>query len=323
MPSVFVSRNIPSGPLERLKEHCDVSQFQANVPIDRQGLLAGVRGVEGLLCLLTDRVDGEIMDASPNLRIISNCAAGVDNIDVKAATERGIAVTNTPTALTETTADLTWAILLDAARNVSEGDRLVREGKFKGWDLMLLRGVEVYGKTLGIVGAGRIGSAVARRAKGFDMRILYHNRHRNQKLEEDTGAELTSLDELLTTSDIVTVHTPHTPETERMFGAREFALMKNSAIFVNVGRGKCHDEKALYEALRDGTIRGAALDVYEEEPEVYGPLKGMENVVLSPHLGSATDAARLQMAEMAVDNMLDALAGRRPKHVVNPEAFDR
>ena len=320
MSRVYVTRLLPPKAVERLSD-VDAVFFQEDRPIDRSSLLEGVKDAEGLICILTDTIDEDVMDAASGLRVISCCAAGVDKIDVDAATRRGILVTNTPDALTETTADLAWTLLLDAARRVSEGDRYIRQGRFVGWGPLLLNGVDVYGKTLGIVGAGRIGGAVARRATAFHMNILYHNRNRNRILEEDTGAVYVSFEELLERSDFVSLHTPLTPGTKNMFGENEFSMMKRSAVFINTARGGCHDEVALVEALRNGVIRAAGLDVFHEEPKVHPGLLELENVVLCPHLGSASEETRRRMALDAVVNLLDALNDRRPRYVVNPEVL--
>lgn len=319
---VLVTRRIPDAGLDILRDHAELDIFEGDYPIPREELIRRIRGKDGLLCLLSDRIDVEIMDAAgPQLKVISNYAAGYNNIDVKAATERGIAVTNTPGALREATADLTWALLLSAARRIVEGDRYMRAGKFVGWGPKLLLGHDVWGKTIGIVGMGDIGGAVARRARGFNMRILYHNRRRNEVLEKELGAEYRALDDLLREADFITLHVPLTPETHHLIGRRELEMMKSTAVLINVARGEVVDEKALVEALRSGKIAAAGLDVYENEPEMSPGLAELENVVLTPHIGSATHTSRDTMARMAASNLLRALNGEKPVNLVNPEVW--
>jgi glyoxylate reductase len=278
----------------------------------RGSLLQAARRSDALVTLLTDRVDRSILEAGKGLRIVANVAVGVDNIDVATATRLGILVTNTPGVLTEATADLTWALILAVARRVVEGDALVRTGRFRGWDFDLLRGMELRGKTLGIVGAGRIGRAAARRARGFGMKVLSHSRSKGVGLRT-----------LLKNSDVVSLHVPLTPSTRHLIGAAELRLMKSTAILINTARGPIVDEKALIDALRRRRIAGAGLDVYGREPAVPAALRRLANVVLLPHLGSATVETRRRMLDMAVANVKAALAGRRPPSLVNPEAWNR
>jgi len=273
-------------------------------------LLQAARSSEALITLLTDRVDRSVLEAGKRLRIVANVAVGVDNIDVAAATKLGILVTNTPGVLTESTADLTWALILAVARRVVEGDTFLRAGRFKGWDFDLMRGLELQGKTLGIVGAGRIGKAVARRARGFGMKVLLHSRSGTIPLRR-----------LLKASDVVSIHVPLSKATHHLIGASELRLMKSTAVLINTSRGPVVDEKALAGALRRRRIAGAGLDVYEREPKVYPELLKQKNVVLLPHLGSATDDTRRAMLEMAVKNVKAALGGKRPPNLVNPEAW--
>ncbi len=325
MSEVFISRRIFSEAKEKLRENgIDFEINDTGEVLKKEALISGVRGKDGLLPLLNDEVDAEVLDASPELKIVANLAVGYDNIDVEAATERGIMVTNTPGVLTETTADLTFGLLLAAARRIPEADRYVREESWQGWELMQpQQGVDVYGKTLGIVGMGRIGTAVARRAgDGFDMDILYYSRTRKEDVEAELGAEFVGLDELLEKSHYVSLHTPLTEETEGMISSREFSRMKDDAVLVNVARGPVVDEGALVEALRSGEIRGAGLDVFEAEPEVHPGLKEMtESVVLTPHIGSASRETRLKIAKMGVKNVLAGLAGDEPPNLVNPEVL--
>lgn len=320
-PRVFVTRKIPQAGLDMLKEHCEITVNPHNRVLTKAELMDGVRTADGLLCLLTDEITSEIMDVNPNLKVIGNYAVGYNNIDVEAATKRGIQVTNTPGVLTDTTADLAWALIMAVGRRVVEGDTFTREGRFSGWDPMLLLGTDITGKTLGIIGMGRIGQAVARRAMGFDMRIVYHDVTRVSAAEEEYQAGFVGLDELLRQSDFVTIHAPLTDETRHMIGRRELGLMKKTAYLINSARGPLVDERALVEALREGIIAGAGLDVYEDEPELAPGLAELPNTVLLPHLGSATLETRTKMAEMAAANLLAALAGKRPSHIVNPEVL--
>lgn len=318
---IFVTRKIPQPGLDMLKEHYEVIVNPHNRVLSKDELLDGVRTADGLLCLLTDDITAEVMDINPNLKIISNYAVGYNNIDVEAATKRGIQVTNTPGVLTDTTADLAWALIMAVGRRVVEGDVFTREGRFEGWDPMLLLGTDITGKTLGIIGMGRIGQAVARRAMGFDMRILYHDMAPVPVAEEEYQAEFVALDELLRQSDFVTIHAPLTDETRHMIGRRELSVMKKMAYLVNTARGPLVDEEALVEALRDGIIAGAGLDVYENEPRLASGLAELPNTVILPHLGSATLETRTKMATMAAANLVAALEGKRPPHIVNPEVL--
>jgi glyoxylate reductase len=276
---------------------------------------------DALLTMLSDRIDAEVLDAGRRLRVVANMAVGYDNIDVPAATERGILVTNTPGVLTETTADLAWALLLAAARRVAEGDRLTRTGGWKAWHPSFLLGRDVHGATLGIVGLGQIGLAVARRARGFDMRLLYHSRTRRPEAEAELGLEFVELEQLLKESDFVSLHVFLSPQTRHLIGERELALMKPTAILVNTTRGPVVDQRALYRALKDRRIAAAGLDVAEEEPiPLDDPLLTLDNVTITPHVGSASVATRGKMAAMAVENVLAALRGEQPPNCVNPEA---
>lgn len=316
---IFITRNIPAIGIDLLKEQFDLEIYPGRQPISREELKATISHVSGILCLVTDRIDAEIMDAAPRLKIISNHAVGYDNVDVAEATRRGIAVTNTPGVLTEATADLAWALLLAAARKIVPGDRLMRSGTFTGWDPLLLRGAELYGKTLGIIGAGRIGSAVARRSAGWRMKILYFNRSRRKKLESELGAVKVSLPELLGRADFISVHLPLSGETRHFLGEAEFRLMKPTAILINTARGPIVDEKALTKALQEKEIAAAGLDVFENEPQMAAGLDKLDNVVLLPHLGSATVETRNKMAEMAAQNLIRFFAGKENIYLVNPE----
>ena len=317
-PRIFITRKIPKAGFKILDDAgIDYDVFpHSETPPTKEEIIEGVRECDGLISLLTDPIDGDVLRASDRLKAVCQYAVGYNNIDLEEAKRLGITVTNTPKVLTETTADLAWALMLAAARRIVESDRYMREGKFKGWAPLLHPGEDVHGKILGIVGAGRIGSAVGRRAKGFDMRIIYHNRHPNPEFERETGARIVDIDTLLREADFISVHTPLTPETEHMFGEREFRLMKKSAVFVNTGRGKCVDEKALIRALKTGEIRAAGLDVFENEPALTPGLSELVNVVLAAHIGSASRETRAKMAEIAAGDMVSILNGRKPVHRV-------
>jgi glyoxylate reductase len=278
-----------------------------------------VPGCQGILCLLSDRIDREVLAAAgKELRVISNYAVGYNNIDIEDATKRGILVCNTPGVLTEATADLTWALLLAAARRITEGDRMVRQGGFKGWEPELLLGVELYNKTLGIAGMGRIGLAVGRRAIGFGMSIIYTDEKKSKPAEKELGAKMVDKETLLKSSDFLSLHLPLTERTRHYIGEQELAMMKPSAILINAARGPIVDEAALVSGLRQKRIAAAGLDVYENEPELEPGLAELDNVVLAPHLGSASSETRTRMAQMAVQNILDALQGKLPENCVNP-----
>ncbi len=315
-PQVLVTRRIPQAGMKILEEGAIVDVNELDAPMPREELLRRIRGKDGVLCMLSDRMDGEVMNAGAGLKAISTYAVGYNNIDVREAARRGILVTNTPGVLREATADLAWSLLMAVARKIPQSDRFVREGRFAGWGPELFLGHEVHGRTLGIVGLGDIGSAVARRARGFDMKVLYHNRTANPRARE-IGAELVPLDDLLRRSDFVSLHVPSTPQTRHLIGPRELGLMKNTAIIVNAARGEIIDEAALVIALREGRIAGAGLDVYEGEPLLSPGLADLDNVVLTPHTGSGTYAARDRMAIMAAGNLLTALRGERPPNLVD------
>ncbi len=315
-PGVLLTRRIPPAVMHRLEEACAVDRHDAESAIPRHELLDRVRGKQALLCLLTDRVDAEVLDAGSDLKIVANIAVGFDNVDVAAARRRGLVVTNTPDVLTEATAEFTWALTLAVTRRVSEGERLLRRGGWKGWALDFMLGMELRGKQLGIVGLGRIGAAVAMRAPAFGMRVAACSLD-GAEPPWPAGAvpppvETMALQDLLGTSDVVTLHVPLTPSTRRLIDHRALSRMKRSAFLVNTSRGPVVDEAALAAALREGRIAGAALDVYEQEPRVHQDLAGLENVVLAPHLGSATTETRTAMAALAVDNVLAVLGGRPP-----------
>jgi glyoxylate reductase len=315
---VLVTRRIPDSGLKILAETCDLDIFEGEAPISRDVLLKRIKGKDGLLCLLSDKIDKEIVAAGGrSLKVISNYAVGYNNIDVEEATKSGVLVTNTPGVLTDATADLTWALLLACARRIPKSDSLVRDGRFVGWSPTLLLGREVYGKTLGIIGMGEIGAAVARRAKGFGMKTIYHNRKRDPEAEKELGAMYVSVDDLLKNSDYVSLHVSLTPETRHLIGEKELAMMKPTAILLNASRGEVIDEKALIKALKEGRIDSAGLDVYEKEPRLSPGLAELDNVVLTPHTGSATYESRDRMAVMAAENLVAGLRGERPPNLVN------
>lgn len=324
MPKAFVTRRIPEPGLAILRRAAEVKVWEEELPPPREVLLKEVEDCDALVPLLTDRVDGELLDRAPHLKVVANYAVGYDNIDVPACTARGVLVTNTPGVLTETTADLAFALILAAGRRLVEADKFLRAGKWRTWGPTLLLGQDVYGATLGLVGLGRIGSAVARRACGFNMKVLYYSRHRQEELEQELGVEHVSFDELLRRSDFVSIHVPLSAETRHLFNADAFARMKPTAVLVNTARGPIVDEAALYAALKTGRIAAAGLDVMDPEPpRPDNPLLTLDNVILLPHIGSASVATRARMATMAAENAAAALRGELPPNLVNREAWDR
>lgn len=314
---VLVTREIPEAGLEPL-EGLDVTVL-SELPPGRDELLEAARGVDGVLSTLTEQIDaGFINAAGDRLKVIANMAVGYDNVDLKAANERGIIVTNTPEVLNETTADTAFMLMLAAARRLGEGERIVRSGRWEAWGPKMLLGPDVWGKRLGVLGFGRIGRAVARRAKGFGMEICYWSRSRKEEAEEELGARYLELDELFKTCDFFSIHTPLTEETTHLIGAEELRKMKPKAVLVNTSRGPVVNEDALAEALEDERIFAAGLDVYEEEPKVHPKLLELENVVLAPHIGSASIETRNKMAVSAGEDLRAALRGEQPKNPVNP-----
>lgn len=323
---VFVSQPIFPEALELLiAASLELDLNNESKPLSKNALSKRIQNAKGLICLLTDTVDAELLKTAPKLHVISNVAVGYNNIDVKAATEQGVLITNTPDVLDNATADLTFALLLAAARRIPEAERYLRRGSFGGWELFQPHlGLELSGKTLGLVGLGRIGQAVARRARGFDMEIVYHKRKPAEAaIEAALGARYLSFDELLRQSDFISIHTPLTAETKHLFSAEQFLQMKTNAILINTARGPVIDEAALAQALKRGVIRGAALDVFENEPEIHPALlKLEEHTVLVPHIGSATYETRVKMSLLAAQNMVAALNGQKPPNLVNPEAWE-
>jgi glyoxylate reductase len=317
-PKVLVTRRFLPEALAYLREHARVEGGAAARGLTREKLKEKINDKEGLLCLLVDEIDRSVMDSAPCLKIIANCAVGFDNIDLDYARKKGILVTNTPGVLTETTADLTWGLILATARKIPQSDRFTKNKRFKGWELDLFLGKEVGGKRLGIIGMGRIGKAVALRAQAFRMEMVYFDPHRlTPEEEERLKAAYLPLDDLLATSDIVSIHASLSPATVHLLSAEKLRLMKREAILVNVARGPIVDEEALAEALANRELWGAGLDVYEKEPEIQSKLLGLDNVVLLPHIGSATYETRLKMAMTAARNLIQGLAGERPDNLVS------
>ena len=323
-PLILVSRALPEEAIRLARSRAEVDLHAGDRPLPRAELIARLKERQGLVCQITDTVDAEILAACPDLRVVANVAVGFNNIDVGAATKLGVVVTNTPDVLTETTADFTWTLLMATARRLVEADRYVREGRFTQWEFMVLLGGDVHGKTLGVVGLGRIGRAVARRALGFHMRVLYYDAAPVvSALEGELRATRSDLATLLRESDFVTLHTPLLPETRHLINAQALRSMKKTAYLINAARGPVVDEAALARALKEGWIAGAGLDVYEEEPKVHPDLLGLPNVVLTPHIASASHDTRIKMATLAVENCLAALEGATPPTPVNPEVLKR
>src|SRR4030043_721551 len=321
---IFVTRKIPG---ENLKALTDLGHTVDVSPYDRsltpEELLEKIKGVDAILSILTDKFDGDVMDAAgPQLKIISNYAVGFDNIDIKAATDRGIVVTNTPSdEVNEAVAEHTWALILCLSRRIVEADEATRRGGYRGWEPDIFMGKSLIGKTLGVVGLGRIGSMVARRASGYNMTLLYNKRTPDTEAERKLGIQFVSLDELLAKSDYVTLHVPLTDETRGMMNSQNFSKMKQGSFLVNTARGPIVSEHDLVEALRSGHIAGAALDVFENEPDINPELLGMQNVILTPHIASATWEARNKMGQQAITAILDALQGKQPENITNPDVW--
>jgi glyoxylate reductase len=320
-PHVYVTRIIPAEGLDRVRAFCDTTVWEEELPPPREVILRETRAADGLLSLLTDRVDAELMDACPQLRVVSNCAVGFDNIDIPAATERGILVGNTPGVLTETTADFAFALLMATARRIVEGVDYVRAGRWTTWGPLLLTGPDVHHATLGLVGLGRIGAEMAKRAHGFDMRVLYSDVVRREDLEASLGIEYVPFERVLREADFVSLHTPLTPETHHLMGPDQFRAMKSSAILINTSRGPVVDGEALLAALQAGEIAGAALDVTEPEPlPADHPLVALPNCIIVPHIASASHATRAAMARIAAENLIAGLTGQPLPAGLNPTA---
>jgi glyoxylate reductase len=321
-PRVFVTRIIPDKGLDLVKDFCDVDLWTGDLPPSREELLKRVKGIDGLLCLLTEDIDGEVMDAAgPQLKVISNYAVGFDNINVDDATERNIPVGNTPDVLTDATADFSFALMMNAGRRILEGDRYVREGKWKTWNPMLLLGNEMRGSTLGLVGFGRIGKAMARRAVGFDMNVIYYDPLETRR-DLNVKANPVDFDTLLEDSDFISLHTPLTSDTHQLINAEALSRMKPNAVIVNTSRGPVIDMDALYEALRDHKIFAAGLDVTDPEPlPADHPLLTLDNFIIAPHIASASRVARDKMAWLAAKNLIAGLEGTHLPNCVNQNVY--
>ncbi|MBO8161564.1 MAG: D-glycerate dehydrogenase [Thermosipho sp. (in: Bacteria)] len=314
---VFVTYKIPEEGLKLLMEKFEVDVYTGEKFLAKEEMMERVKDADAVVTQLRDPVDKEFIDAGNKLKIIANYAVGYNNIDVEYAKSKGIFVTNTPGVLTEATADIAWALLLAVARKIIPADKFTREGKFEGWKPKLFLGYEIYGKTLGIIGMGRIGQAVARRALGFGMKIIYHNRRRlPQEIEEKYNAKYVDLNTLLKEADFISINVPLTQETYHLLNEEKLKLLKPNAILINTARGPVVDERALYNLLKEGRIAGAGFDVYENEPEITPGLEKLENVVLLPHIGSGTFETRAKMSIMVAENVIDALEGRKPKNLV-------
>jgi len=320
-PKVLVTREVFDETLEYLGAHCQVESNQKDVPFEPAELARRLADKDGVMCCLTDRVDAALLAGSPQLKVVANIAVGYNNIDLDACTARGVMATNTPGVLDDSTADLAWTLMLGAARRLTELERRVRNGEWTSWRLKQWLAVDVHHATLGIFGLGRIGQAIARRAAGFDMKVIYHNRNRvAPEMERRLNATYASRDELLRQADFVVLQLPYSPETHHMIGAAELKRMKPSAILINSTRGGVVDDAALIAALKAGTIRAAGLDVFENEPKLNPGFLELDNVVLSPHVGSSTEATRRAMAMTAAKNLVAALTGAKPPNLLNAEA---
>ncbi|WP_100400883.1 2-hydroxyacid dehydrogenase [Bacillus sp. FJAT-44742] len=317
-PYVYVARKMPESIIHMLEEQCDVSMWEKeDEPVPREVLEKEIKKADGLFCTVTEEIDQDLIDKAESLKIIATMAVGYNNINVQAAARREIMVANTPGVLSDTTADLTFGLLMATARRIPEGVDSIKNGEWKTWAPFHLIGQDIHGATLGIIGMGRIGEALARRAKGFDMKVLYHNRNRKHETEINLGVRYAELEQLLAESDFVCLMTPYTQETFHLIGKEELKKMKNSAVFINTSRGGTVDEEALYEALKEKEIWAAGLDVFEDEPiGPDHPLLSLQNVVALPHIGSASERTRMRMAEMTTRHILQALSGERPDHLV-------
>ncbi|MEQ1775612.1 MAG: D-glycerate dehydrogenase [Burkholderiales bacterium] len=318
-PRVVVTRDVFDDVIDYLKQHCDVNDNQPDVPYTPEALAAKMADCDGVMCALTDRIDAALVARALRLKAVANIAVGYNNIDVPACSARGIKVTNTPGVLDDSTADLAFALMLATARRITEVESYIRKGEWTGWKLKQWLGVDVHHATLGIIGMGRIGQAIAKRAHGFDMKVIYHNRTRvAAEIEKRVNASYVSMDELLAQSDFIILQMPYSPETHHLIGAAQLAKMKPTAILINSTRGGVVDDKALIQALARGTIRAAGLDVFEGEPKLDPGFLALKNVVLAPHIGSSTEATRRAMAMTAAKNMVAALTGQKPPNWVNP-----
>ena len=318
---LFLTRRLPQTVMDFLEQNVDLTFNDQNRALTKTEIIDGARDCQALICLLTDTIDAQVIESLPELQVISNYAVGYDNIDVDAATARGIPVCNTPGVLTSATADLTWALILAVNRRIAEADRFVRAGSFQGWDPLLLLGREVSGLTLGIAGMGRIGQAVARRALGFDMRIMYTKRRPLSPEEAISGAEHVDLDVLLRKADIISLHLPYSSQVHHLIDGQAMSVMKPQTVLINTARGPLVDEQALVSALKRNQLAGAGLDVYEHEPAVHPGLLELDCVVLAPHVGSATERARVRMGRMAAENALAVLENGQVHSIANPQVL--
>lgn len=319
---IYVTRRIPDAGIKLLEGH-EVDVYEGSTPIPRKLLAEKVADAEALIPLLSDQIDAELMEAAPKLKVIANYAVGYDNVDIDAATKRGIVVTNTPDVLTDATAELAWALLFAAARRIGEAERFTRAGRFSGWGPMLLLGQGIRGKTLGVIGAGRIGTRFALGSRGFEMKVFYYDQERNETLEQELGAKKVDISYLMHEADFVSIHLPLTQETKHLIDAHQLFRMKPTAVLINTSRGPIVDEKALVAALRAGKLAVAGLDVYEREPDISAEFFEMENVVLAPHIGSATHGARSAMAELCAYAVLKVFGGEMPSNIVNREVWSK
>jgi glyoxylate reductase len=321
-PKVFLTRELPPKAMERLRKETELEMNKEDRVLTKGEIIQGLRGKDALLCLLTDLIDEEVLSANPDLQVVANYAVGFNNIDVEAATKLGIPVSNTPGVLTETSADLTFALILSVGRRIPESDKYLRTGQWKGWGPLQFLGTDIHGSTLGIIGMGRIGKALVKRAIGFGMEVKYWNRTRLTEEEEKLmGVKFLPFTDLLQEADFISLHVAYNQETHHLISAREFQSMKSTAVLINTSRGAVVDEKALVKALQSGQIWGAGLDVFENEPEVEPELLEMNQVVILPHLGSATIATRTKMAMIAIDNLLAVIQGEPAPNLVNKEVY--
>jgi len=320
---VFVTRKIPKPGLDLLQKKFTITVNSTDRVLTKKEIINGIKDCDGLLCLLTDPIDRDVIYAEPKLKMIASYAVGYDNIDISAATKRGIPVSNTPGVLTDTTAELAWALLFSVARRIVEGDTFTRKGKFQGWAPLLMLGQDITNKTLGIIGAGRIGTAFALKSKGFDMKVIYTDEKKNERLEHKLWAKKVPLSNLLKESDFISIHVPLMKSTHHLIGEKELKMMKKTAILLNTARGPIIDETALIKALKEHWIFGAGLDVYEHEPKISAELKKLDNVILQPHTGSGTVETRTKMALMAAENLIEGLKGNIPPNCINKEVFQK
>ncbi|KYK25837.1 D-glycerate dehydrogenase [Thermoplasmatales archaeon SG8-52-1] len=319
---IFVTRKIPEPGLNILRKEHDIKVYPYDRVPTKDEIIKGLKGKDGLLCLLSDPIDEDVINSEPNLKMIASYAVGYDNINVQAATKKGIPVSNTPEVLTDATAEMAWALLFSAARRIVEGDKFTRKGRFRGWGPLLMLGKDVTNKTLGIIGAGRIGTAFALKSKGFNMKVLYYSRTRNEILDKELNAKKVELFELFKKSDFISLHVPLTAKTHHLIGEKELKMMKKTAVLINTSRGPIIDEKILIKALKEKWIFAAGLDVYENEPHVSENLKKLDNVVLQPHSASATIDSRTKMSIMAAENMIAGLKGEIPPNCINRDVFE-